>query len=66
MIEPRDGAGNNTELAPAEIEVLIDGLTDYVAFQWMLIHLGIRGNPPEADDPPTPGDVRMRFLVPSA
>lgn len=41
------------KLSPGEIEVLIDGESDDVAFDWLLIHLGIRSNPAERPGPPT-------------
>lgn len=37
-------------LTPGELEILIDGLSDDVAFEWVLIHLGIQTNPPPARD----------------
>jgi hypothetical protein len=37
-------------LTPGELELLIDGLSDDVAFVWVLIHLGIRTNPPATPD----------------
>ena len=39
-----------------EIEVLINGLWDDVAFNWVLIDLGLRGNPPVDPGPPS-GEV---------
>jgi hypothetical protein len=36
-----------------EGELLIDGLSDDVALLWVLIHLGVRGNPPADPGPPT-------------
>jgi hypothetical protein len=36
-----------------EGELLIGGLSDDVAFGWVLIHLGLRGNPPADPGPPT-------------
>ncbi len=41
------------KLSPGEIEVVVDGESDDVAFDWLLIHLGIRSNPPERPGPPT-------------
>lgn len=44
-------------LTDAEAEVLIDGLSDDVAFVWVLIHLGLSGNSPSSPGPPTPDVV---------
>ncbi len=48
-------------LSPGEIGLLVDGLDDDVDFTWSLIHLGIRGNPPLADVPPSPEMVATAF-----
>jgi hypothetical protein len=40
------------KLSPGELEVLIDGESDDVAFDWILIHLGIRSNPADRPGPP--------------
>jgi hypothetical protein len=47
-------------LTEAEIELLIDGLTDYVDFGFALTHLGIRSNPP---GPPSDADVDLAFAA---
>ena len=39
-------------LSDGEVASLIDGLTDDVSFEWTLIDLGIRSNPPPVDEPP--------------
>jgi hypothetical protein len=45
----------------AEIELLIDGLSDDVASIWALIHLGLRADPPAVDDPPSAEVVTAGF-----
>ena len=42
-------------LTEGETRLLIDGLSDDVAFVWALIDLGIRANPPVVDEPPSTG-----------
>jgi hypothetical protein len=49
------------DLSQHEVELLIDGLTDDVAFVWVLIHLGIRANPPTDPGPPSDSDVHTAF-----
>lgn len=44
-------------LTHGETEILIDGLSDDVAFVWVLVHLGLRGNPPDDPSPPHAEDV---------
>ncbi len=61
MTKASDATGNGQELTPGELEILIDGLTDDVAFDLVLIHLGIRENPPTTTDPPTSQDVEDAF-----
>jgi hypothetical protein len=51
------------DLSDGEIELLIDGLTDDVAFLWVLIDLGLRGNPPERPGPPTTPQVDAAFVA---
>lgn len=51
----------SSDLSRGEIELLIDGLSDDVAFVWVLIHFGIRGNPPADDRPPSPSEVEAAF-----
>lgn len=48
-------------LSRHEVELLIDGLTDDVAFVWVLMHLGLRRNPPTDPGPPSLTDVHMAF-----
>ena len=49
------------DLSQHEIELLINGLTDDVAFVWVLIHVGIRANPPTDPRPPSDSDVHTAF-----
>ena len=51
----------NDELTAGEVEILVDGLSDDVAFSWALIHLGIGTNLPAHDLPRVP----TRSLRPS-
>lgn len=53
----------NPVLTPGEVALLTDGLSDDVAFVSVLIHLGIRGNPPENPEPPSADDVGTAFAV---
>ncbi len=49
-------------LKPGELEILIDGLSDDVAFEWVLIHLGIRTNPPPTPNwAPAASDLNAAF-----
>lgn len=48
-------------LSRGEVELLIDGLTDDVAFVWVLIDLGIHGNPPNTPGPPAATEVATAF-----
>ena len=48
-------------LSRGEVELLIDGLTGDVAFVWVLIDLGIRGNPPTTPGPPSTTEVATAF-----
>lgn len=50
-------------LTPGEVALLTDGLSDDVAFVWVLFHLGIRGNPPDNPEPPSADDVDAAFSV---
>ena len=45
------------------MEVVVDALRDDVAFSWVLVHLGLRGNPRAADDPPSDTTVRAAFAA---
>ena len=49
------------QLTGPDAEVLIDGLHDDVAFVWVVIHLGLRGNPPNDPSPPSSDDVDAAF-----
>jgi hypothetical protein len=49
------------DLSQHEVELLIDGLTDDIAFVWVLIHLGIRPDPPTDPGPPSASDVHTAF-----
>jgi hypothetical protein len=44
-------------VSDGEAELLIGGLTDDVAFVWVMTHLGLRGNPPGVAGPPTPDQI---------
>lgn len=48
-------------LTAGETELLIDGLTDDVAFHAALIDLGIRANPPVVNQPPGVADIDAAF-----
>jgi hypothetical protein len=48
-------------LNAGELEMLIDGLTDDVSFEWALIHLGIRSDDRPAISPPTSHEVEAAF-----
>ena len=54
------------ELNAGELELLIDGLTDDVSFEWALIHLGIRSDDQPAMSPPTSDEVEAAFEPRSA
>lgn len=51
------------DLTSGEIELLVDGLSDHVDLGWVLIHLGIRGNPPAHPGPPSASDVDTAFVA---
>lgn len=52
----------NVDPTLGELEILIDGLSDDVAFIWVLIHLGIRTNPPPTPDwAPAASDLQNAF-----
>jgi hypothetical protein len=55
---PCDSRG---DLSAGEIELLIDGLSDDVSFDWALIHLSLRCNAPGDDVPPSPGTIGAAF-----
>jgi hypothetical protein len=49
-------------LSVGELAVLVEGLDDDVAFNWVLLRLGIRENPPPMEDsPPSEDDVGAAF-----
>ena len=53
-----------SDLTPERIELLIDGLSDDIAFVWVLIHLGLRPNDGSGDPgPPLVSDVDAAFVV---
>lgn len=52
-----------TALSPGERELLIDALSDDVAFVWVLIHLGLRTNPPNPAGPPSAAEVDQALEV---
>jgi hypothetical protein len=49
------------DLSAGEIELLIDGLSDDVSFDWALIRLGLRGNPPLDEWPPSAETIGAAF-----
>jgi hypothetical protein len=53
--------GGRDGLSAGEIELLIDGLSDDVSFDLALIHLGLRGNPPVDDVPPSAETIGAAF-----
>jgi hypothetical protein len=53
--------GDLDGLSAGEIELLIDGLSDDVSFDWALIHLGLRANPPIDDEPPDAEMISSAF-----
>lgn len=53
--------GPDQTVNAGEIELLIDGLSDDVAFTWALIHLGLRLNPPAVDEPPSAEVITAAF-----
>ena len=52
---------HETSLTSGELEILIDGLTDDVAFVWILIHLGLREDPPGDDRLPDAAVIATAF-----
>ncbi len=48
-------------LSAEEIELLIHGLSDDLAFEWALIHLGLRANPPAVDESPSAHVIESAF-----
>ena len=51
-----------TNLTLGELELLVGGLSDDVAFVWVLIHLGIRTNPPPMPDwSPSASELQTAF-----
>jgi len=52
-----------SDLTSGEIELLVAGLSDDVALVWVLICLGIRGNPPAHPGPPSASDVDAAFVA---
>ena len=53
---------SDLNLTPGELELLIAGLSDDIDFVWVLIHLGIRANPPPSPDwVPSDSDLRDAF-----
>lgn len=53
----------SADLSTGEVDLLVDGLSDDVAFVWVLIHLGLRGDPPSDLSPPTGSVVDAAFGV---
>lgn len=48
-------------LPNGELQLLIDGLTDVVSFDMALLHLGLRGNPPDRSEPPNTAQIEVAF-----
>lgn len=55
------GAAPENGLTRGEVEILIDGLSDDVSFDWALIHLGIHGNPRAEKVPPSAKKIAAAF-----
>lgn len=49
-------------LSAGEIELLVGGLNDDISFDWALIHLGLRANPPADDVPPNAEMISAAFV----
>jgi hypothetical protein len=56
-VEPVD----RPDVTEGEAALLVDGLRDDVSFSWVLIHLGLRGNPPPDPSPPTAQVIEAAF-----
>jgi len=54
-------AASDRGLSDGEAELLIHGLADDVSFEWALICLGVRQNPPATDAPPDADQVAAAF-----
>lgn len=52
-----------SEVSANEAELLIHGLHDNVASDWVLIVLGLRANPPDAPGPPVPEEIEETFVA---
>lgn len=52
---------HGSDLTDAEIELLVDGLTDDVSFDMALLHLGIRGNSPDRNEAPDAAQIEAVF-----
>ena len=52
---------SHERLTPGELALLEDAATDDVSFLWVLIDLGLRGNPPESPKPPSRDAVMTAF-----
>lgn len=48
-------------LTDGELELLVDGLTDDISFDNALIDLGLRGNPPDRNEPPDAAQADTAF-----
>ncbi len=55
------GGVDDARLTPGEMQLLFEGLTEYVAFVSVLIRLGIRANPPVIPGRPSVADVDSAF-----
>jgi len=61
MTDVSDAAGDGQELTKGELKIFIDGLTDDVAFELVLIHLGIHESSRRRDGPPVSQDIEEAF-----
>ena len=50
-------------LSSPELQLLLDGACDDVAFEWVVIHLELRGNPPKNPGPPVASTVEQAFVT---
>lgn len=48
-------------LSSPEARLLIEGLDDDISFDWALIRLGLRANPPVVNEPPAPDIIDSAF-----
>ena len=59
-----DATPELADLSDGEVALVRDAQSDNVAFVWVLIHLGLRGNPPSSPDwRPGPSEIESAFAV---